>query len=152
MRHWWVVIILLFSFVFPVKADSISNINVSGGGTDPTLTVSFLLTASSKHQQTNVTVQLLEPSGNVVATTSMNPPPLDAGESWQGQWSLSSSMFPHNGNYTAIVCWSPGASPNCQISRVSVIFTPANSLDVLLVVLLAFFVFMFLRRERRTSP
>jgi hypothetical protein len=69
--------------------------------------------ATTKCQNTNLYYEVYSPTMVLVDTRQVGPPKLDPGESYDDSWSTYNT--PETGDYTVTLCWSTGASPNCNI-------------------------------------
>lgn len=145
--------LMFITILTPTHADSIISIDVSGGNSqNSSVSISVSVVATQKINNSNMRILIIAPDGNVVASTQLDPPSMDDGDTWQGNWSTDNSGWPQEGNYTIAACWSKGNSSNCNVASSSAIFHSASSLEFLLPVFILFFIGLYIHGERRTLP
>ncbi|MEW6568884.1 MAG: hypothetical protein AB1449_12110 [Chloroflexota bacterium] len=91
-------------------------------------------------QQSNLYYEMRAPSGAIVATRTVDPGRLRAGQVFVDAWSTSNT--PEVGTYTVSLCWSTGNSRNCNIDYAETSFysvpTLGPAFSVLALALLGF--------------
>lgn len=129
------ILVLPIGLIYGANNGTITSLSASGGanpGEDITISVS--IRANSRVNNSNLYFRIISPAGVVVATHTASPPSMNGGDTWSYSWISNNSSYPEMGTYTVSVCWSPGASQNCQIASASTTFYSADSLGPLLLV------------------
>ncbi len=147
---WLITIFGLVTSSYITFANSITSINVSGGGQNSTVSISVSVLATEKVNNSNIRIQIIAPNGNVMASTQLDTPSLNDGDTWQGQWTANNNP-PVIGDYTVSVCWSPGNSGNCNFASSSTTYYSADTLEILLPVLIVFLISLFLYQEHKVK-
>jgi hypothetical protein len=117
----WLAMIALILAVCPARAAgegtilSLSAIGASEPG-DP-IYISSSVQALSAIQNSNLYYTITAPSGALVAQRTFDPGRMSAGQIVNDAWSTSNT--PETGTYTVTLCWSTGASTNCNIASAS---------------------------------
>ena len=141
---------MFITMLMPIHADSITAIDVSGGDSqNSSISISVSIVATEKINNSNMRILIIAPDGNVVASTQLDPPSMEDGDTWQGNWITDNNGWTQEGDYTVSVCWSKGNASNCNVASSSAIFYSASSLEFLLPVLILFFIGLYIRGERR---
>ncbi len=108
----------------------VQSLSATGGNNyGDTITVSSVVVADQKIQNSNLYYEILDPGNNVVATDNgPSVPALEAGDSVSYSWASNNASYPSIGTYTVTLCWSPGKSLNCSIAQASYQFFSVSTL------------------------
>jgi hypothetical protein len=86
---------------------------------DP-ISISSSVQALADIQNSNLYYTITAPSGALVAQRTFDPGRMRAGQTVNDAWSTGNT--PETGTYTVTLCWSTGASTNCNIASASTSF------------------------------
>lgn len=102
--------------------------------------------ATTKCQNTNLYYEVYSPTMVLVDTRWADPPKLNPGDTFDDSWSTSNT--PEPGDYTVTLCWSTGASSNCNIDYAETTAWSVPTLGAALSILGLGFVAAWLYRRR----
>jgi hypothetical protein len=149
------LIIAILALLNLANSGTVVSLSASGGGEfNQTITIHTTINALEKVQTSNLYFEIRAPDGTVVATHETSPPSLEAGDSYSYNWSSNNSSYPSIGDYSVVLCWSPGNSRNCQIPGGAVtttFFSVPTFGEVLTIVALVLVAVWFWRVRRRLS-
>jgi hypothetical protein len=140
----WAILLISLLLALPVEAaapDSgvIMSLTASGGSNPgDIITISTVLQANGKIQNSNVYFEIIAPDGTVVDTYLISSmPAMNNNDTFSDSWTSDTSFYPVEGTYSVSICWSVGNARNCNIAGATSTFYAADTLGVMLFVAFA---------------
>lgn len=137
----WVVLALFVALMYGVlivRAANNGNITsliaVTPSATPcSSIEVSVSVEAIDNINNSNIYLEIRDPNTNaVLRSTRLNPPSMDGGDTWNGNWTTDNCGFTVTSppNYPLTACWSPGnSSTNCNIDSFNTVFATVPTLE-----------------------